>query len=363
MKCFTKFLAAAAFLALFATSAVAQVPGVPGPNFKNLLDNGRMDIYQRGTTAVTAVTTPVYHADRWAGTSSSASASVSLTNITANLPTGFVNAEKFQRASANTITVPVCLIQEIPTSDITALQGQPVVLSAWVLAGGNLSSAGSTVNFELSTGTGTDQGLTLLTNGNNWTGQATVTFSQAITTTWQRYSWTTTLPATATEAAVQFCFTPVGTAGTDDSVTVTGVQLEQGTFSTNFEDRPLGIETAKVQRYFYQLNEGTASAVFAWCQVPSTNNETCMIPLPVPLRTTSVASTAITITTGLFKMNSAASFATWSSPTASTSANNMLTITAVNTATAGQITTIYNGTCIAALGCVAPGKVAVSEDF
>lgn len=357
MKLLNKFLAASA-LALLATVSVAsaQVPGIPGPNFKNLLDNPRFDVYQRGTTAVTGVVqAPTYHADRWAGSASNASASETLTNVTSSLPIGFANAEKFQRAAANAQVTPVCLMQEIPTSDIIPLQGQPVALSSWILAGGNLSSAGSVVSLGITTGTGTDQGLLLLTNG-GWTGQAAATFSQGITTTWARYSWTTTLPATATEAAVTLCFTPVGTAGTDDSVTVTGVQLEQGTFSSNFEVRPLGVETAKVQRYFYQLNEGTASSVVALCQVPSTTNETCLIPLPVPLRLAAVPSTAITITTGTFKLNAAGAFSTWTSPTASNSNATGLTVTAASAGTAGQIQTLYGGSG-------GSGKVSVTADF
>jgi hypothetical protein len=48
-----------------------------GPNFRNLLDNSAFNIYQRGTTAVTAInTTATYHADRWAGYANTGAASV-----------------------------------------------------------------------------------------------------------------------------------------------------------------------------------------------------------------------------------------------------------------------------------------------
>lgn len=352
-----KFTAAVAALATVGTvmggMAVAQIAGLQGLNFKNLLDNGRFDIYQRGTTAVTGVnTTATYHADRWAAFASAAGASITMTNITANLPTGFANAEQIQRAAANASTQLACLAQEIPTSDVIGLQGQPVVLSAWLQAAANFSAASSNLQLVVDTGTGTDEGVAKIFNGNAWTGAASTSFLQPITTTWTRYSWTTTIPATATEAAVRFCWTPVGTAGTTDAFSVTGAQFEQGTFSTPYETRPIGIETAKVQRYFYQVNEGTASTIVGWCQVPTTNVENCLVPLPVQMR----AIPTLTLTAGTFKHNAAGTLATWAGLAASGSTTVDMGITSTNTATAGQITLIYGGTN-------GGGKLQASSDF
>lgn len=278
-------IAAVAVLALSAAlPAVAQVSsGVPQPNFINLLDNGAFDIYQRTTTAVTGITTSAtYHADRWAGYSGTAT-SMSLTNITSSLPSNFTNAEQVQRTSGQTGVLPVCLVQEIPTADVIALAGQPVVISAWIKAGSGFSAASSNLSIQLSSGTGTDEGLTTLISG--WTGAATpINFAQAITTSWQRYGVTGNVPSTATELAVQFCFTPVGTAGTADNFTITGVQLNRGTTLENYERRPFSVELNKALRYYWRLTEPAAGVVVATGDAITTAYCVFTLPLPMPMR-------------------------------------------------------------------------------
>ena len=158
-------LGLAAALALAGPASAQVLYGQATPNFKNLVDNGNFNVYQRTTTAVTGITTTAtYHADRWAGYSGT-STNESLTNVTTGLPPSaganpvFTNAEQVQRASGQTGVKPVCIIQEIPTADITPLAGQQVVLSFWATAGSNFSAASSVLNAQVATGTGTDQGL------------------------------------------------------------------------------------------------------------------------------------------------------------------------------------------------------------
>jgi hypothetical protein len=308
-------VAVAAFVPV--TPAQAQIlSGQAGPNFKNLIDNGNFNIYQRGTALVGSITTAaLYHADRWAAYSGTAT-TATLSNATLGLPAApaptFTNAEQLQRNGGAAGILPTCLVQEIPTSDITPLAGQPVTLSFWALAGANFSAANSVLNPILTTGTGTDEGLATLITG--FTGAATpISASQVITTGWQRYAWTGTIATTATEAAVQFCYTPVGTAGTNDYFRVTGVQLEQGTVATNFEWRPAGIELAKVQRYFYQITESkTALNSRAICAMSTTSIANCLVQFPVTMRvaptmtltagfevSAAVASTTATVCTAL----------------------------------------------------------------
>jgi hypothetical protein len=61
---------------------------------------------------------------------------------------------------------------------------------------------------------------------------------------------TGTVPANATEIGLQFNWAPTGTAGADDSIKITGVQLEAGLTATEFERRPIGTELALCQRYY-----------------------------------------------------------------------------------------------------------------
>lgn len=282
-----------------------------GPNFRNLLDNSAFNIYQRGTTAVSAInTTATYHADRWAGYANTGAASATLTNVTTTLPAGFGNSEQVQRANSNASLQPIFLVQEIPTSDVIPLQGQNVCVSAYLLAGANFSAASSAITVQVITGTGTDQGLSGLLAA-TWTGQATTLNSatQAITATWTRYTpsaWCFTMPATATEAAVQFGFTPVGTAGANDWFQVTGAQFEQVALNnapsavgvaTAYEQRHFGIETTKVQRYFWQLTEAnTANA--STCYVTGSNTQVCALQNPVVMRAAPTAG----ITAGGFQV-------------------------------------------------------------
>ena len=58
------------------------------------------------------------------------------------------------------------------------------------------------------------------------------------------------MPANANEMAILLVFTPTGTAGSDDSLSVTGVQIESGSIATPFEYRPYGTELALCQRYY-----------------------------------------------------------------------------------------------------------------
>lgn len=283
-------------LPVFVESAAQIQPAGPSTlNFRNFLDNGAFDVAQRGTTAITGVnTTPTYLWDRWAAYANNGAASVTLTNITVALPNGFANAAQIQRVIANSNTQPICLVQEIPSADVVALQGQPVVLSFWAEAGSTFSAANFNLTVQINTGTGTDQGLAALLAG--WTGATSTSTTIALTTGFQRYPFTTSIPANATEAAVQFCWTPTGTAGALDLFQITGVQLEFGTLQTTFERKPFGIELAKDQRYFWQLTE--SNSVLYACAVTGANAVSCPLPLPLQMR----AAPTATVTAGGFQL-------------------------------------------------------------
>lgn len=329
----------------------------PAGNFRNLLDNGRFDLYQRGTTAVTSVnTTATYHADRWAGYANTGGASVTLTNITATLPTGFANAEQVQRANANASVQPIFLVQEIPTSDVIAAQGQTVCLQAQLKAGANYSAAGSVITAQVITGTGTDQGLSSLLSA-SWTGQATTLndSSQVLTTSFQRFApsaWCFTMPSTATEAAVQFGFTPVGTAGANDWFQITGAQFEINSAQTPFENRQIGVETVKAQRYFWQLTEAN-TPLPATCYVTGGNTQACFIQNPVVMRAAPTAG----ITAGGFQVviDGAAATAVVSMAAATGNVNSC-NFTLGNTATAAVHAVNFRGSGTT-------GKVTCTADF
>lgn len=369
MKSIRNLLASAlvASLAIGALSlpASAQVtPGNAAPNPINLLDNGAFNIAQRGTANVGTITTVAkYLWDRWAAYSGTSTTST-LSNVTTPLPTGgpgFTNAAQLERNSAVTAVVAPYLVQEIPTSEVTPLAGQPVTLSFWALAGTNFSAASSNLTVKVSTGTGSDEGLATLITG--WAGAGTaINASQPITTSWQRYAWTGTLPAGTTEAAVQLGWTPVGTAGTADYIQVTGVQLERGTTASAFEWRPYGVDLAKVQRYYWQWGETVSSTAVSpfMCEAQSSTVAVCLTSLHVPFR---VAPT-VACTPGTMKRQVAGTDTTVSACAAAATTNGVssldglaITATVASGDTAGFASVLMSG------NSTGGGLITATADF
>lgn len=315
--------------------------------FRNFLDNGAMAVAQRGTAAATGGTTSgcpltTYVADRWCVDTNvtSGTGKGQVVTSTPSPPTGFQNSMTVFRNSA-ALTQPVCAIQEIPTSDATQLAGQQVVVSyqAQALAG-LAADNGNVINATLITGTGSDQGLGTMTASPAitpaWTGIASLGgTAQTITTSWARYQFSVAIPTTVTEMGIEICFTPTATgAGATDGFAITGVQLEQGSGASSFETRPVGIEIAKDQRYYYRYAElAAAYQLNAVCEATGANTNSCTLALPMQMR----SIPTITITTaGTFKVNIAGTLTTIATPTAGACGLNTCLVTAANTNTAGQ---------------------------
>jgi hypothetical protein len=214
---------------------------------KNFLINGGMDIWQRGTSAAGGY--PTYLADRWMNYRAVAGSTFSrqVTGDTTNLPS-IQYCQRLQRNSGNTATNDVIISQSIESVNSIPLAGKTVIMSFYARKGADLSSASSVMFAGIYSGTGTDQNFIA-----GFTGVATVVAeSKTLTTTWQRFSVSGTVAATATEIGVQLGFTPVGTASTNDYIEITGVQLELGSVPSNFSRAGGTIqgELAACERYF-----------------------------------------------------------------------------------------------------------------
>jgi hypothetical protein len=202
-----------------------------------------MRIWQRGTTISNPISSPnFYTADRWgcnrAGDVSGATVSRDISGLS-----GFEYSLKLQRTAGNTSTAALSLWYSNESTNTYDLAGGPVTLSFYAKTGTTYS--GGLLGVIIYSGTGTDQRVY------NYTGLVSVaSVNQAITSTWTRYTLTGTVPANATELGLQFNWVPSGTAGADDSVYITGVQLEAGSTATEFERRPIGTELALCQRYY-----------------------------------------------------------------------------------------------------------------
>ena len=235
--------------------------------FKNRIINGGMRIWQRAIAATTVTLNgPGYNTvDRFFAYQNG-SAGVQTSQLFGVSLTGFRFGIKWGRPNTNTTTGITVLGQVIESANCTDLQGQPVTLSFWASCGANFSSASSQLGVQVFTGTGIDQSSTSMVSG-SWFGSATPINSVAtLTTTWQQFTFTGTFGSTIQQAGIYFSWTPVGTAGIDDNVYITGVQLEKGPVATSFDWRPYGTELALCQRYYEKSYDqavfpGTASAV------------------------------------------------------------------------------------------------------
>lgn len=258
----------------------ANVQPLPPAMPRNFVDNGAMQIQQRGTGTATcanngsAIGTTNYAADRWGCEVNVSSGAGQLTPITVSPapPVGFSSSQKLVKNSG-ALAQTQCAYQEIPSFRATQLAGQNVVLSGFLQALAGLAADNANqAALVLITGTGTDQGFGSWTASPAitpaWTGVATLqNQSYTITTGWVRYSNpVVTVPTTVTEIAVAICFTPTtATGGATDGLAFTGIQLEpvgaNVTTASPFEFKAIGVELLEAQRYFQILTEPAASVL------------------------------------------------------------------------------------------------------
>jgi hypothetical protein len=222
---------------------------------KNQMLNSDFSVWQRGTSISLAANAGItYLADRWAtqtAVNQACTVSRQATGDTTNLP--FIQyALRYQRNSGQTGTDALSIIQPFESVNSIPFAGKTVTFSFYARAGANFSAASSLLYYLVRTGTGTDQ-----MPFNAYTGGST-SFSAAVTltTTWQRFTATATIPTTATEIAPQFYFIPVGTAGANDYYEVTGVQLEAASAATAYSPNAATFqgELAACQRYYFRVS-------------------------------------------------------------------------------------------------------------
>jgi len=196
---------------------------------KNAIINGGFDIWQRGTSVTGG--NNVYTADRFSTFTDSETRTVSrqVTGDTTNLP-NIQYCARFSRPSGNTGTGRLMLGGCIETSATIPFVGQTVTMSFYARAGANFSASSSNLSVILQYGTGTDQNVFVGFTGNT----NLVNTTKTLTTTWQRFSVTATVPTSATQLGYQVGYTPTGTAGAADYYEITGWQLELGSVPTTF---------------------------------------------------------------------------------------------------------------------------------
>lgn len=321
------------------TSTLANYAGSqPGGNAENALIGGDAgtNLFQRGTTGASVTATLTYGGpDRFAYWSGAGTAmTVSQDTTAGDIPASkaFNAGFKMARTSGQSGVLPVCLIQVLESSNSYQFSGQTAELDFHATAGANFSAASSVMTANFITGTGTDEGAAKAGFGLNagggggagWTGQANISLNVTISTTNNRYTAVAPIPAGTTELAVAWCFTPVGTAGTNDYVALSGLQLTRNaslasvagtagavlpandTRAKSFARRTAALEAALQYRYYYRINEvNTAGVVQSpGGQYDTTTSCSIAFPLPSPMRVTptadlgNLAATTFTVAPG-----------------------------------------------------------------
>jgi len=252
---------------------------------KNFIINGGMDIAQRGTT-VTNSGGVVYTLDRWSCGRDSNQNNMSVSQVSSSL-TGIQYSAQVQRTSGDTQTGNLYLGQAIETKNSYSLAGQTVTLSFWAKCGANFSASSNSLYAILVYGTGTDQPIL----GSGFTGAVTAGgITPSLTTSWQRFSFTVSIPSTATQVGPRFAYTPTGTAGANDWFQITGVQLEIAPQATPFSRAggSIGGELALCQGYYYQVTgsngSGGIAIDIAVGQVLASNQIDFLWQFPVTMR-------------------------------------------------------------------------------
>ena len=275
---------------VIAGDGVVGAPGTNGTNGidaspysagKNAVINGAFDIWQRGTS-IAGNNQDTFAADRWNAFRSGVAGSTftrQVTGDTTNLPS-IQYCMRVARNSGNTSTSEIYAYNSFETSNSIPFAGKTVTYSFYARKGADYSA--STLTATVWTGTGTDQNL-----GDTYTGVATpLTSNVTLTTSWQRFTITGTIAATATEISTGFVFTPVGTAGANDYFEVTGVQLELGSVATAFARNAGTIqgELAACQRYYFRFT-GNSGDLLINAAFANTSTATAgQLQFPVTMR-------------------------------------------------------------------------------
>jgi hypothetical protein len=273
--------------------------------------NSAMQNWQRGTSVSLAASNTLYTADRWciqSQTNQALTVTRQATNDTTNLP--FIQyCMRLQRNSGQTGVLPILQTQSFETINSIPFAGKTVTVSYYARKGADYSAASSAFASNLIYGTGTDQNVTGTYTGFAVAGAATAT----LTTTWQRFSYSATIPSTATEIGLYNQFTPTGTASTNDYFESTGFQIDIGNVALPFRTYAGTIqgELAACQRYYYQLSATNNSYTrFGNGITVGTSNAHCAIKMAVTMRiapsvvTTATASNYVVYTGSNFTLTS-----------------------------------------------------------
>ena len=235
---------------------------------RNLLINGAMDIWQRGTSTSTS---GEYQADRfWMSNAATYARDTSVPSD------NFVYSAKLTYGSSDmAFGQPVELKAAGEASPF--LPGGKCTLSFYAKTASGTEAAAVTINFRSSKFVSTNQAVFNAASGDN----SDLNFTA--TTSWQRFTFTFTVPTPHSSSVLA----GLEIYGMSSTMFITGVQLELGEIATEFEFRELATELTLCQRYAYVVDARGSIDNFAPIGTGRFYNGTdaqIFIPLPTTMR-------------------------------------------------------------------------------
>jgi hypothetical protein len=261
------------------------------PSASNPVINSAFQVWQRGTSISLAASTSIansYTADRFqmpTGTNQACTVSRQATGDSTNLPS-IQYCGRFQRNSGQTgVANALNPSYNLETLDSIRFAGKVITFSFYARAGANFSQASNALGVVVVSGTGTDQNLQ-----NGYTSQsAAINSSATLTTTWQRFTFTSAsaVSSTATQLGFYFPWQPVGTAGAADYFEITGIQIDVGSVALPYRTYAGTIqgELSAAQRYYYRTSGATTYGFGGTGTANTTSQAYISVNLPVTMRT------------------------------------------------------------------------------
>lgn len=243
-----------------------------GLGFRNTLVNGSFLVDQRNSSAaqtITAAAVLAYTTDRWYAYCTGAN--VTSQRVAGSAP--FQYNHRFTGATSNTL---VGFGQRIEAANSFNYAGNTATLSASIS-----SSSLTSITWTLYYATTTDTFGTIASPTRTQIATGTFTISSVLT----KFSAQISVPAAAT-TGLELVFT-TGALVASQTLVFAGVQLEQNLQPTPFEQRPIGVELALCQRYYWKVD--TSSSTYVGI-VNTTTSGLPAIPFPVQMRAAPTAT-------------------------------------------------------------------------
>ena len=270
---------------LTVTGSVSSSSSAVG-GFKNFLDNGAFDIWQRGAgvgTTVSAGALGVYYADRWIVYTLGSNCGVSK-----NPGNGFTQGTNAMLLTGSSTPAPntyVDLIQRIESANVGKFKNSNCTISAKIYNSTGGTIAANSLIFTVNTpGSGSPDAWPscMQRYGVN------ITHAAIPNGTWLTVSQTFN-PSAYTNVLlgmeIHFRYTGL-VAG--QLINWSEIQLEIGSAATSFEQRPYGYELMNAQR-FYWVVQPTSNNFFAMGYNNSTSQAYINIAFPVKMRAVPVS--------------------------------------------------------------------------